>query len=48
MSFLAAEVCLWPLTASMDSEAKNNYAYVTTQGICNNFIEIKFSVGCIV
>ena len=48
MPFLASEGCFWPPTASMTSEAKNNYAYVTTQGICNNFIEIKFSVGCIV
>ena len=44
MPFLASEGCFWPPTASMTSEAKNNYAYVTTQGICNNFIEIKISV----
>ena len=27
---------------------QNNYAYVITQNICNKFIEIKFSVGCMV
>ena len=31
---------VWPLTASM--EVKNKYAYVTTQDICNKFIEIYF------
>ena len=48
MPFLASEECFWPLTASMTSEVKNNYAYVITQDICNKFIEVKFSVGCTV
>ena len=38
----------WPLTASVTIEFKNNYAYVTTQRNLNKFIEINFSVGCIV
>ena len=42
MPFLASEGCFWPLTASTASEAKINYAYVTTQGICNTFIEVIF------
>ena len=29
-------------------EVKNNYAHVTTQRILNKFIEINFSVGCMV
>ena len=29
----------------MTSEAKIKYAYVTTQGICNNFIEVNFCMG---
>ena len=32
----------------MTSEAKNKYAYVIRQKICNKFIEVKFSVGCMV
>ena len=48
MPFLASEGCFWPLTASTASEAKINYAYVTTQGICNKFIEVFFFVGCMV
>ena len=44
MSFLASEGSFWPLTASMTSEAQNNYAYVITQDICNKFIGSKFSV----
>ena len=48
MPFLASEGCFWPLTASTTSEAKINYAYVITQGICNNFIEVNFCVGCMV
>ena len=48
MSFLASDGCFWPLTASMTSEAKNNYAYVITQDICNTFIEVNFCVGCMV
>ena len=42
MPILASEGCFWPLTASMTLEAKIEYAYVTTQGICNNFIEVNF------
>ena len=42
MPFLASEGCFWPLTASTTSEAKIKYAYVTTQGICNTFIEVFF------
>ena len=48
MIFLASEGCFWPLTASMTSEVKNNYAYVITQYICNKFIEVNFCVGCMV
>ena len=48
MPILASEGCFWPLTASITSEAKINYAYVTTQGICNNFIELNFCVGSMV
>ena len=46
MIILAAEGCFWPLTASMTSEVKNNYAYVITQG--NKFIEVNFCEGCMV
>ena len=48
MSILTSEGCFWPLTASITSEAKINYAYVITQGICNKFIEVNFCVGCMV
>ena len=48
MPFLASERCFWPLTASTTSEAKINYAYVITQGIFNNFIEVNFCVECMV
>jgi hypothetical protein len=48
MPFLASEECFWPLTASMTSEVKNNYAYVITLDICNKFIEVNFCVGCMV
>ena len=47
MPFLAVG-CFWPLTASMTSEVKNNYAHVIMQYICNKFIGSKFSVGCMV
>ena len=40
--------CFWPLTASTISEVKNDHAHLITQDICNKFIEIKFSVGCMV
>ena len=45
MIILASEGCFWPLTASMTSEVKNNYAYVIRQNICNRFIEVNFCVG---
>jgi hypothetical protein len=48
MPFLASEGCFLPLTASVTSEVKNDYAYVITQDICNKFIEVNFCVGCIV
>ena len=48
MIILASEGCFWPLTASMTSKAKNNYAYNILQDICNKFIEVKFFVGCMV
>ena len=48
MPFLASEGCFWPLTASMTSEVKNNYAYVIKKYICNRFIEVNFCVGCMV
>ena len=38
--------CFWPLTASTTSEVKNDYAHVSTQGICNKFIEVNFSMEC--
>ena len=40
--------CFWPLSAPTTSEVKNHYAHVITQDTCNKFIEIKFSVGCMV
>ena len=45
MPILTSEGCFWPLTASITSEVKNNYAYVITQDICNKFIEVNFCVG---
>jgi hypothetical protein len=48
MPFLASEGCFWPLTASITSEVKINYAYVITQGICNKFIKLNFCVGYMV
>ena len=48
MPILASEECYWPLTASITSKAKINYAYVTTQDICNKFIEVNFCMGCMV
>ena len=48
MPILAFEGCFGPPTASMTSEVKINYAYVTTQDICNKFIEVNFCVGCMV
>ena len=42
MIILASEGCFWPLTASMTSEVKNNYAYYIPQDICNKFIEVNF------
>ena len=48
MPFLASQGCFWPLTASMTSEVKNNYAYYIPQDICNKFIELKFFVECMV
>ena len=48
MPFLASEGCFLPLTASMISEVKNNFAYVITQDICNKFIEVNFYGGCMV
>ena len=32
--------------SSTTLEVKNDHAHVITQDICNKFIEIKFSVGC--
>ena len=46
MHFWPSEEVFWPLTASITSEVKNDNAHVITQDICNKFIEIKFSVGC--
>ena len=48
MIILASEGCFWPLTASMTSEVKNEYAYYIPQDICNKLIEVKFFVGCMV
>ena len=48
MPFLASEGCFWPPSASMTSEVKINYAYVTMQDICNKFIEVNLCVGCMI
>ena len=48
MPFVASKGCFLPLTASMTSEVKNNYAYAITQDIYNIFIELNFCVGCMV
>ena len=40
MVFLASEGCFWPLTASITSEVKNNYAHYIPQDICKKFIEV--------
>ena len=48
MPILASKGCFWPLAASITSEAKINYAYVNTQGICNNFVEVNFCMGYMV
>ena len=45
MPFLASVGCFWLLTASMTSEAKNEYAYNIPQDICNKLIEVNFFVG---
>ena len=45
MPFLASAGCFWPLTASMTSEVKKNYAHVKTPRILNKFNEVKFFVG---
>ena len=37
-----------PLTASTTSEVENDHAHVIMQDICNKFIAIKISVGCMV
>ena len=39
---------IWPLTASITIEVKNNHAHVTTQRISHKFIETNFSVRCMV
>ena len=36
---------VWPLTASITMDVKNNYAQVTTQRILNAFIKINVSFG---
>jgi hypothetical protein len=48
MQFFAFEGCFWPLTAFKRSEVKSDHAHVIMQGICNNFIEANFCVGCMV
>ena len=50
---LSAKVCACYIvfslyTASIAMEVKNNYAHVATQRILNKFIEINFSVECMV
>ena len=45
---MASEGCFWPLTASMTSDVKNNYAYYIPQDICNKLIGVKFFVGSMV
>ena len=46
MPILAFKGCFWPLTASMTSEVKNDYAYVITQDIGYRFIEVNVCVVC--
>ena len=43
-----SDKCFWPLSASITSEVKINYAYVIMQGICNKLIEVNFCGGCMV
>ena len=43
MPFSTSEGYFWPLTASMTSEVKNNYAYNILQDICNKFRMYGFS-----
>ena len=38
---------VWPLTASITMEVKNNHVHVTMQRILNKFAEINLSVGYI-
>ena len=37
-----------PLTAFITMDVKDNHAHVTTQRILNKFIDINFSLGCMV
>ena len=46
--FWPSEESFWPITASITSEVINDHALVTTQRILNKFIEVNFSVGCMV
>ena len=48
MSFLASKGCFWTLTASITSEVKNDHVHVTVQRILNKFIDVNFSVECMV
>ena len=48
MLFWPFEESVWPLTAFITSEVKNNYVHVTMEGILNKITETKFSVGCMV
>ena len=43
-----SDKCFLPLTTSITSEVKINYAYVITHGICNKCIDVNFCEGCMV
>ena len=45
---LVLEFEMWRCGMNQTLSAKNNHAHVTTQRILNKFIEINFSVGCMV
>ena len=40
--------CFWPLTGFSEIKIKNKRLQVTAQTFLNKFIEMKFSVGCMV
>ena len=44
-AILASDESFWPLTASMTSKIKNNFAHVTMQNFLKKISEIKLSSG---